>query len=145
MNPLRITRRQFQVGLLGLTVLGHGSVRARTPAQPRIESMRIVIGYPPGGSVDIVGRKLAEKLTGSLARHVVVESKVGAAGRLAVEDVKRSPVDGTTMLITPASAVTLYPHVFANSPTTPSPTSHPSPPSARAASRWRWGNACPTP
>lgn len=108
MNPTRITRRRFQAGLLATSVLACSALRA----QPRIDAMRIVVGYPAGGSVDIVGRKLAEKLTGLLARQVVVENKVGAAGRLAIDELKRSPADGTVMLITPASTVTLYPHVF---------------------------------
>lgn len=75
------------------------------------DGLRIVCGYPPGGSVDIVARKLAEKLAGPVARHVVVENKPGAAGRLAVDEVKKA-APGSALLVTPASTVTMYPHVY---------------------------------
>lgn len=98
--------------LLALLPLGTGlSPAAR--AQPRPDLLRILCGYPPGGSVDIVCRKLAERLGGGwFAGHAIVENKPGAAGRLAVDELKRAPADGATLLITPASVATMYPHVF---------------------------------
>ena len=87
---------------------------AAAPLQPRAQqpdTLRVVCGYPPGGSVDVVARKLAEKLAGHGARTVVVENKPGAAGRLAVEDVKKA-APGSALLVTPASALTMYPHVY---------------------------------
>ena len=83
-------------------------------AQSVPDTARIINGYPPGGSVDVVCRKLAERLTGRIARNVIVDNKSGAAGRLAVEAVKNAAPDGTAMLITPGSVVTMYPHVFKN-------------------------------
>jgi tripartite-type tricarboxylate transporter receptor subunit TctC len=77
----------------------------------RPETLRILCGYPPGGSVDVVCRKLAEKLAGRVATQVIVENRIGAAGRLAVDELKRA-ADGSAMLITPASVVTMYPHVY---------------------------------
>jgi len=104
-----IHRRQL---LLGTLALGAGLAPALR-AQTRIDTLRILNGYPPGGSVDIVSRKLAERLGGGrFANSVVVENKPGAAGRLVVEDVKRAAADSAVLLITPASVVTMYPHVF---------------------------------
>ncbi|MFO1224926.1 MAG: tripartite tricarboxylate transporter substrate-binding protein [Burkholderiaceae bacterium] len=77
-----------------------------------LEQLRIVVGYPPGGPLDLVGRKLGEKLTPRHARQVLVENKPGAAGRLAVDEVKRARPDGSVVLLTPASVVTMYPHVY---------------------------------
>lgn len=81
-------------------------------AQAPLEPLRIVVGYPPGGSVDVVARKLAERLAPRHARPVLVDNKPGAAGRLAVDEVRRAPADGSVVLLTPASVLTMYPHVY---------------------------------
>jgi tripartite-type tricarboxylate transporter receptor subunit TctC len=76
------------------------------------ETARLLTGFPPGGTVDAVARRVADKLRGTYAKVVLVENKPGAGGRLAVEELKRSPADGTTLLLTPAAMVTLYPHLY---------------------------------
>lgn len=88
---------------------------AATPvvAQTVPRPARVVIGFPPGGSSDVVARLYAERLRGVYAPQVVVDGRVGAAGRIAVEFVKAADADGTTFLQTPASMLTLQPHVFA--------------------------------
>ena len=72
----------------------------------------IVSGFPAGGMGDLVSRPLAEKLRGRYATNVLVESKVGAGGRLAAEFVKRAAPDGLTILKIPASIMVLYPHIY---------------------------------
>jgi tripartite-type tricarboxylate transporter receptor subunit TctC len=81
-------------------------------AQPQRALARVLCGYPPGGSVDVISRKLAERLSGRYAATVIVDNKAGAAGRIVVDELKRAPADGSTMLVTPASVMTLYPHVY---------------------------------
>lgn len=81
-------------------------------AQTLQRPARVVIGFPPGGSSDVVARLYAERLRGAFAPQVVVDGRVGAAGRIAVEFVKAADPDGTTWLQTPASMLTLQPHVF---------------------------------
>jgi tripartite-type tricarboxylate transporter receptor subunit TctC len=107
----RPTRRRIHAVLACLTL---GSAFATRPrAQPRPSTLRVVCGYPAGGPVDLVCRKVAEKLgDGRVAAQAVVENKPGAAGRLAVEEICRSAADGSAMLVTPASVVTMYPHVY---------------------------------
>ena len=56
--------------------------------------MRILVGFPPGGSVDIVARLLAEKMKTSLDQNVIVDNKPGAAGRVALGELKRAAPDG---------------------------------------------------
>lgn len=73
---------------------------------------RLVIGFPPGGTVDALTRRLAEQLRSRLGQPVRVDNKVGAGGRLAVDDVRRAAPDGRSWLITPASMLTLYPHIY---------------------------------
>lgn len=81
------------------------------PAQA-VLGTRIVTGFPPGGTVDAVTRRLAEHLRGPLGHPVRVENKAGAGGRLAVEEVRRAAPDGRSWLVTPASMLTLYPHLY---------------------------------
>ena len=76
------------------------------------ETARVLCGFPPGGTTDAVSRRVADKLRGVLAATVLVENKPGAAGRLAVEELKRSAPDGSSLLLTPASMITLYPHIY---------------------------------
>ncbi|MEO6746743.1 MAG: tripartite tricarboxylate transporter substrate-binding protein [Caldimonas sp.] len=104
----RFDRRRFGQTLFALAL----PAPFAASAQVRADTLRVLCGYPPGGSVDIVGRKLAEKVTGRITAAAVVENKPGAAGRLAVEELKRSAADGSAVLITPASVMTLYPHVY---------------------------------
>ncbi len=61
--------------------------------------IQLIVGFPPGGGVDIVARQLAEKLSESLGQRVVVENKAGAAGNIAMEYVSRAKPDGYTLLM----------------------------------------------
>lgn len=84
-----------------------------------LESARVLCGFPAGGTTDAVSRRVADKIRGSYAKTVLVENKPGAGGRLAVEELKRSAPDGTTLLLTPAAMITLYPHVYTKLTYTP--------------------------
>ena len=81
-------------------------------AQAQIESTRVLCGFPAGGTTDAVSRRVADKLRGTFARNSLVENKPGAGGRLAVEELKRAPADGSSLLLTPAGMITLYPHIY---------------------------------
>ena len=72
----------------------------------------IISGFPAGGMGDFVARPLAERLRGKYAPAVLVESKVGAGGRIAVEFVKRAAPDGLTILQIPSSPMVLYPNTY---------------------------------
>ena len=76
------------------------------------ETARLLVGFPAGGTVDAVARRLADKMRGGYAKVVLVDNKPGAGGRLAAEELKRSAPDGTTLLVTPAAMITLYPHLY---------------------------------
>jgi tripartite-type tricarboxylate transporter receptor subunit TctC len=65
------------------------------PSKP----MRIIVPFPPGGSTDIVGRRIAEKFQASMGQPVLVENKPGAGGAVGAEQVAKSPADGYTLLI----------------------------------------------
>lgn len=73
---------------------------------------RIIIGFPPGGGVDVALRPLAQKMEKGYPGGLIIESKPGAGTRLAAEYVKSSPPDGTTMLFTTDFTLTLFPYSF---------------------------------
>jgi tripartite-type tricarboxylate transporter receptor subunit TctC len=75
-------------------------------------TIRIIFPFPAGGSGDATVRLLADQLQTRLGQSVIVENRVGAAGRIGVVAVKNSDPDGTTLLFTPFAAVTLYPIVY---------------------------------
>jgi tripartite-type tricarboxylate transporter receptor subunit TctC len=102
-----VTGRRATLGLLAAAPLA-GTARAQTVSR----TARLVIGFPPGGSSDVVARLYAEKLRGRYAPQVIVDGRPGAAGRIAVEAVKAAEPDGTVILQTPASMLTVQPHVF---------------------------------
>lgn len=103
-----IDRRHFLAA--GAAALATAPFAARADA---LESAKILVGFPAGGTVDAMARRVADKLRGSYAKVVVVENKPGAGGRLAAEELKRSPADGSVLLLTPAAMITLYPHLYA--------------------------------
>lgn len=61
-------------------------------------AVQLVVGFPPGGGVDIVARQLADRLSEQLGQRVTVENRVGANGNLAMEYVARARPDGYTLL-----------------------------------------------
>ncbi len=83
-------------------------------AQPAGRTVRALLGWPPGGSSDIVARTYAERMRGSLATNIVVENRPGAGGRIALEAAKAAPADGSLYIQTPASMLTIYPHLYRN-------------------------------
>src|SRR3954467_11109322 len=82
------------------------------PSKP----VRIVVAYPPGGGIDVMGRQLAEKLTGMWGQPVVVENKPGANTIVATEAVAKSPADGYTVLLTTDATCSIDPHLYAKLP-----------------------------
>lgn len=74
--------------------------------------VKIVAPYAAGGSLDIVARLLAQKLSVALGQQFVVENKPGASGNIGTESVVRSAADGYTLAILPDSNLTANAHLF---------------------------------
>lgn len=106
-NPMN--RRQHLIQLVaGVSALGANKVMAVDPTTP----LRLLQGFPPGGSVDIVARILADSLRIGSARPVLVEHKVGAGQRFALNEIRRSPADGNTLFVGTLSPFTIYPSIY---------------------------------
>lgn len=110
-------RRNFITGTAALTGLG---LPLSGLAQATLETAKIVVGFPPGGTADAISRRIAEKLRGSYATNVIVENKPGAGGQIAVSHAKDSAADGSTLLITPSSMLSIYPYTYPKLPYKPS-------------------------
>jgi tripartite-type tricarboxylate transporter receptor subunit TctC len=107
---MKLPRRQFLHLAAGAAALPTVSRFAWAQAYPS-RPVRLVIGYPPGGSADITARLTGQWLSERLGQPVVIESRPGAATNLATEAVVRAPPDGyTLLLVAPANAInaTLY-------------------------------------
>ncbi len=106
--PPNLIRRNVLLGAAAASALGlGGTARAQGSG-----NAFIVSGFPAGGMGDFVARPLAEKLRGKYAPNVLVESRTGAGGRIAVEYVKRAAPDGLTILQIPSSPIVLYPSIY---------------------------------
>ncbi|WP_295503506.1 tripartite tricarboxylate transporter substrate binding protein [Limnohabitans sp. Rim8] len=114
MNKKRIFLMTMAAALAGSSI----GVVAQQSAPILNKPLKIVVGFPPGGSADTLARALAQQLTG-IAPSVIVDNKPGAGGRIALEAVKNSEADGATLVMTPASMVAVYPHIYRKLPYDP--------------------------
>jgi tripartite-type tricarboxylate transporter receptor subunit TctC len=102
---MHIPRRRF------LSLAGLGAAFATMPKTVRAQSyparpIHLIVGFPPGGPNDILGRLIGEWLSGQLGQPVIVENRPGASGNIATEAVVRAPGDGYTLLLVgPANAI----------------------------------------
>jgi tripartite-type tricarboxylate transporter receptor subunit TctC len=76
--------------------------------------MKILVGFPPGGSADIVARLLADKMRVTLGQTVIIENKPGAGGRVALGELKRAAPDGQTISLSPSGAFVIQPWLYKN-------------------------------
>jgi tripartite-type tricarboxylate transporter receptor subunit TctC len=104
------TRRQLIQGAAAAGVLGIAPLPGL--AQTRVETLRVIVGFPPGGTTDAFARRVADKLRGTYANTVIVDNKPGAGGQLGVVTLKSAPADGAHILYSPASMLTIYPHSY---------------------------------
>lgn len=104
-----VLSQALKAALAAVLASSGAAALAQGQAQP---PMKVIVGFAPGGSVDALARMVAEALQSGLGRTAVVENRTGAAGRLAVEQVKAAAPDGDTLLVAPQGPMTLFPHVF---------------------------------
>ena len=101
-------RRQFTSFVAGT------AASLAIPAISQARPIKLLVGYPPGGSSDIIARLLAEKLRVALGQAVIVENKPGAIGRIALGELKRAAPDGQTLILTPSGPLVFLPWLYEN-------------------------------
>ena len=79
-------------------------------------AVRIIVAYPAGGGIDVLGRQLADRLAPQWGQPVVVENRPGGSTIPATELVAKTPADGHTILLTTDSTFSINPHLFAKLP-----------------------------
>ena len=107
---MKLPRRRFLQLAAGAAALPAVPRIARAQTYPS-RPVRLVVGFPAGGTGDIIARLIGQRLEERLGRPFVIENKPGAGGNIAVEAVVRAPADGYTLLfVLTASAInaTLY-------------------------------------
>jgi len=113
LTPVTTPRRNF-TRLCALSATAIAAFTACAGAQAQAypnRPIRWVVGYPPGGTTDILARIMAQRLSDKLGQQVVVENKPGAGNNIGTEAVVKATPDGYTMLlVNPANAInsTLY-------------------------------------
>ncbi|MDP3619793.1 MAG: Bug family tripartite tricarboxylate transporter substrate binding protein [Ramlibacter sp.] len=112
------SRRDFVKSSAALAALGATGLSLPARAQ-NLDLAKVLCGFPPGGTSDAISRRIAEKLRGGYANNVVVENKPGAGGQIAITLLKDSPADGSTLLLTPSSMLSIYPYVYKSLPYKP--------------------------
>ena len=89
-------------------------VFASSAAFAQKDTGKLIVGYPPGQSVDVVGRLLAERLGPAIGRNLIVENMPGQAGSVALAAVARMPADGSVMTLSASAAVAGNPFLYKN-------------------------------
>lgn len=84
-----------------------------------VKPIRMVIGFPPGGGTDIVGRIVGQKLGEALGQQVIADNRGGAAGQIAAEFVAKAAPDGYTVMMAHIAALSILPSLVAKLPYDP--------------------------
>jgi tripartite-type tricarboxylate transporter receptor subunit TctC len=101
----RVVRTSALMG----AVLTVGLAAAQTP-----KTIRVLVGFPPGGGTDVIARTLAEKLKDELGATVIVENRPGAGGQIAAQALKSAAPDGATVFLTHDHTISILPQVVKN-------------------------------
>ena len=102
-----MTRRTLQLtGLAAILCAALPAVQAQDKP-----SLKILVGFAPGGSADVLARLIAEAIRDDFST-IIVDNKPGAGGRIALNAVKAAKPDGQTVIVLPSGPMVLFPHVY---------------------------------
>ena len=103
--------RMKRVLVMAAALLGAGHAMAQDyPNRP----VTLIVPFPAGGGVDVIGRIVAEKLTAALGQQVIVDNRGGAAGVIGTRVAKAAPPDGYTLVMATSGSIAINPTLYAN-------------------------------
>jgi tripartite-type tricarboxylate transporter receptor subunit TctC len=104
-----LSRRRF----VAAAAVAGASIAAAQRAHSQVvgKLTRMIVGFAPGGSSDVTARLLVDQMRG-YASTIIIDNRPGAGGRIAVETAKTGAPDGSVLLLSPASMIVLYPHLY---------------------------------
>jgi tripartite-type tricarboxylate transporter receptor subunit TctC len=88
----------FRSAAITLAMLCAGVASAQAPAYPA-KTVRILVGFAPGGGIDVAARFYAQKFSESMGQSFIVDNRPGASGNIAAEVVSKAPPDGYTLIM----------------------------------------------
>jgi tripartite-type tricarboxylate transporter receptor subunit TctC len=100
-------RRTFNGAIVALLFTGTAAFAQKDPG-------KMIVGYPPGQSVDVVARLLADRLGPAMGRTLIVENMPGLSGSVALAAVARMPADGSAMTLAASAAIAGNPFLYKN-------------------------------
>ncbi len=101
--------------LLAISAIAGPVASQPYPAKP----IRMIIGFPPGGGTDIIGRIVAQRLAEVLGQPILPDNRGGAAGQIAAEIAAKAPPDGYTVMMAHIAAISILPSLIARLPYDP--------------------------
>src|SRR5690349_15334825 len=111
MHPLPFRALVNGLGVLFAALAAHAAAQT-FPTKP----IKLIIPFAPGGSSEIVARTVASKMSESLGQQVIVESKPGGAGNIAMQEVAHAAPDGYTLIIGHIGSLAVNPFMFKSLP-----------------------------
>ncbi len=110
-----MTKKCFGAHLLAMGIAISGllnpvGAHAQYPSKP----IRLIVPIPPGGGPDIVARVIADRLSPLLGQPIVVETRAGSGGNIAMDLVAHSAPDGYTVIICFDAMIVINPHMYSN-------------------------------
>ncbi len=103
-------RLRLMAAACALLALG-AQAQTADPAVWPTKPVTLVVPYPPGGTSDVVGRQLAQRLREELGTVFVIDNRAGAATAIGASFVARTPKDGYTLLLSAGTTFTTNPHL----------------------------------
>jgi tripartite-type tricarboxylate transporter receptor subunit TctC len=105
-------RRQFLLKTAAFALAFGGFVASAHAQTFPNKPVRVIIGFAAGGTTDLVGRLVAQRLSDAWGQPVVVENRTGASGMIAAEAVAKAAPDGYTLLVTPQTSLAVAPALY---------------------------------
>lgn len=115
-NLTGLRRRQFMLGVAGLSASTLGAPVVARAAEWPDKPVKVLVPFSAGGATDLLARSLSIELGKMWKQSVIVDNRPGAGGAVGADAVAKSPADGLTLLLASASMFTVNPFIYSKLP-----------------------------